>query len=53
MFQCRIADLNIEVNEVYKGVRILTRPFQCEFDNPDIIINSSQEFIDYESQFCI
>lgn len=48
MFQCRIADLNIEVNEVYKGVRILTRPFQCEFDNPDIIINSSQEIIDYE-----
>ena len=48
MFQCRIADLNIEVNEVYKGVRILTRPFQCEFDNPNIIINSSQEIIDYE-----
>ena len=48
MFKCRIADLNIEVNEVYKGVRILTKPFQCEFESPDIVINSSQEIIDYE-----
>lgn len=48
MFQCRIADLNIEINEVYKGVRILTRPFQCEFDKPDIVITSSQEIIDHE-----
>ena len=48
MFQCRIADLNIEINEVYKGIRILTRPFQREFDNTDIIISSSQEVIDYE-----
>ena len=48
MFQCRMADLNIEINEVYKGVRIFTRSFQCEFDKPDIVINSSQEVIDYE-----
>ena len=48
MFRCRIADLNIEANVVYKIAESTTKPFHTEFDTPDIVINSSLEIIEHE-----